>query len=45
MEAKLFTETEIPWDDIAFRTVKETLTRYFADRRQGQFGTHVVDIT
>jgi hypothetical protein len=45
MEAKLFTETEIPWDDIAFRTVKETLTRYFADRRHGQFGTHVVDIT
>jgi len=45
MEARLFTETEIPWDDIAFRTVKETLTRYFADRRQGQFGTHVVDIT
>jgi ADP-ribose pyrophosphatase YjhB (NUDIX family) len=45
MEAKLFTEAEIPWDDIAFRTVKETLTRYFADRRQGQFGTHVVDIT
>ena len=45
MEARLFTEAEIPWDDIAFRTVKETLTRYFADRRQGQFGTHVVDIT
>jgi ADP-ribose pyrophosphatase YjhB (NUDIX family) len=45
MEARLFTEAEIPWDDIAFRTVTETLTRYFADRQQGQFGTHVVDIT
>jgi len=45
MEARLFTEAEIPWDDIAFRTVKETLTRYFADRRQGFFSTHVVDIT
>jgi ADP-ribose pyrophosphatase YjhB (NUDIX family) len=45
MEARLFAEAEIPWDDIAFRTVKETLTRYFADRRLGQFGTHVVDIT
>jgi hypothetical protein len=44
MEARLFTEAEIPWDDIAFRTVKETLTRYFADHRQGQFCTHVVDI-
>ena len=45
MEARLFEEHEIPWDDLAFRTVKETLTRYFADRRLGQFGTHVVDIT
>ena len=45
MEARLFTEAEIPWDDIAFRTVKETLARYFADRRLGQFDTHVVDIT
>ena len=44
MEARLFSEAESPWDDIAFRTVKETLTRYFADRRQGLFGTHVVDI-
>jgi ADP-ribose pyrophosphatase YjhB (NUDIX family) len=44
MEARLFTEAEIPWDDIAFRTVKETLTRYFADRRLGLYGTHVVDI-
>ena len=44
LEAKLFTESEIPWDEIAFRTVKETLERYFDDRRQGRFGTHVIDI-
>ncbi len=44
MEAKLFTEAEIPWDDIAFRTVRVTLERYFADRRQGIFGVHTVDI-
>ena len=25
IEARLFAEDEIPWDDIAFRTVKETL--------------------
>ncbi|HQY77101.1 MAG TPA: NUDIX hydrolase, partial [Rhodoferax sp.] len=35
---------EIPWDEIAFRTVKETLERYFADRRTGDFGVHTVDI-
>lgn len=44
LEARLFTESEIPWDEIAFRTVKETLERYFDDRRQGRFGTHVIDI-
>lgn len=44
MEARLFTEAEIPWDDIAFRTVQETLKRYFEDRRKGQFGVHVMDI-
>lgn len=44
IEARLFSEHEIPWDEIAFRTVKETLERYFADRRTGTFGIHMVDI-
>ena len=44
MEAQLFTEADIPWDDIAFRTVRVTLERYFEDRRQGVFGVHTVDI-
>lgn len=44
-EARLFREEDIPWDEIAFRTVKETLERYFDDRRQGNgFGTHTGDI-
>ncbi len=45
IEARLFTEAEIPWDEIAFRTVKETLERYFADRRAGHYGFHTVDVT
>jgi ADP-ribose pyrophosphatase YjhB (NUDIX family) len=45
MEAKLFAEADIPWDEIAFRTVKVTLERFFADRTQGVFGVHQVDIT
>ncbi len=44
IEARLFTEDTIPWDEIAFRTVKETLERYFDDRRKGHFRTHVIDI-
>ncbi|MDI3381010.1 NUDIX hydrolase [Xenophilus aerolatus] len=44
IEAKLFTEEEIPWDEIAFRTVRETLERFFEDRRQGEYRIHTVDI-
>jgi hypothetical protein len=44
IEARLFTESEIPWDALAFRTVRETLVRYFDDRRRGQFGVHCADI-
>jgi len=44
IEARLFSEEEIPWDEIAFRTVKETLEHYFADRRSGHYGIHTIDI-
>lgn len=44
IEARLFTEDEIPWEEIAFRTVRTTLERYFSDRRAGRFGLHCVDI-
>ena len=44
IEARLFREDEIPWDEIAFRTVRETLQHYFADRRKGRFGFHTIDI-
>ena len=45
IEARLFTEAEIPWDEIAFKTVRETLERYFDDRRKGHYAVHQVDIT
>jgi ADP-ribose pyrophosphatase YjhB (NUDIX family) len=44
LEVKLFSEEEIPWDDLAFATIRETLTRYFADRKQGNFGFHLTEI-
>lgn len=44
LEARLYAEDEIPWDEIAFRTVKETLELFFADRRSGTFKMHDVDI-
>jgi ADP-ribose pyrophosphatase YjhB (NUDIX family) len=44
LEARLFTEEDIPWDEIAFTTVRETLRRYFADRRLGRYLLHDIDI-
>jgi len=44
IEAKLFGEADIPWDEIAFKTVKETLKLYFENRRTANFGFHVMDI-
>ncbi len=44
MEARLFAEEDIPWDEIAFRTVKETLQHYFADAKAQQFKLHQIDI-
>ncbi|MDD2808169.1 NUDIX hydrolase [Rhodoferax sp.] len=44
IEARLFDEQDIPWDEIAFKTVAETLKHFFADRRAGHYRTHVLDI-
>lgn len=44
LEARLFREDEVPWDQIAFRTVRETLQHFFEDRRRGDYGVHVGDI-
>ncbi len=43
-EARLFSEADIPWDDLAFRTVKETLRFFFADRDKGVFELHTLSI-
>lgn len=37
LEVSLFREAEIPWDEIAFRTVSTTLRHYLADRGSGNF--------
>ncbi|MDC8786741.1 NUDIX hydrolase [Roseateles koreensis] len=36
LEARLFHEHEVPWEELAFRTVRETLQRFFEDRRLGR---------
>jgi ADP-ribose pyrophosphatase YjhB (NUDIX family) len=45
LEARLFHEHEVPWDQIAFRTTRMTLEHFFEDRRAGRgFPVHTGDI-
>ena len=44
LEARLFREDEVPWDELAFRTVRQTLEWFFEDRRLGSFSVHTGDI-
>ncbi|ABX15363.1 NUDIX domain-containing protein [Burkholderia multivorans] len=44
LEVKLFDEADIPWDEIAFPTVSQTLRFFFADRATGDYGVHTGDI-
>lgn len=44
IEARLFREDEVPWDELAFRTVRDTLVRFFEDRRRGQWAVYSADI-
>jgi hypothetical protein len=38
---RLFDEDEVPWSEIAFRTITRTLRNFFLDRKLGAFPTHV----
>jgi len=44
LEVDLFQEQDIPWDQLAFPVIHETLQRYFKDRKQGQYRLHRADI-
>ena len=41
LEVRLFTEAEIPWDEIAFASIRNALTHYYDDRRQGEYKFHM----
>jgi ADP-ribose pyrophosphatase YjhB (NUDIX family) len=51
IEARLFREDEVPWDELAFRTVRQTLEHFFAERRRqhgdaaGAYRQHCGDIS
>lgn len=41
LEVRLFEESEVPWQEIAFATVRNTLNHYFSDRREGAWRFHM----
>ena len=44
LECRLFTEAEIPWDELAFPTIARTLRYYFEDRKTGHYPFRMRDI-
>ncbi len=44
LEAALFRPADIPWDEIAFASIRFALERYFADQREGVERIHFHDI-
>jgi len=41
LEVELFTESEIPWEEIAFTSSQFTLRRFFEDRKKGHHRVHL----
>jgi len=44
LEVALFDEAEIPWDEIAFRSISLTLHQFFEDRRNGKYIFRTYDL-
>jgi len=45
LEVCWFSEEDIPWNELAFRTVSLTLEHYLEDRRRGRYGFHSCELT
>ncbi|MDO5627329.1 MAG: NUDIX hydrolase [Mobilicoccus sp.] len=44
IENALFAPADIPWDELAFRTVRRTLELWVADRASGSYGMHAEQV-
>ena len=44
LDVGLFSEPEIPWESLAFTTIRQSLEFYFEDRKRGDFPIHTGDI-
>ncbi|MCE6855127.1 NUDIX hydrolase, partial [Acinetobacter baumannii] len=41
IESRLFSENEIPWSELAFSSISQTLKHYFHDRKKGALEFHL----
>jgi len=44
LEVELLTEAQVPWSEMAFPVITESLKLYFEDRRTGSFSIHSGDM-
>lgn len=44
LEVRLFSDQDLPWDEIAFASVRRTLQLYVTEKQSGAFGFHLGDI-
>ncbi|MBI3562776.1 MAG: NUDIX hydrolase [Gammaproteobacteria bacterium] len=42
LEVRMFREDEIPWQQLAFKTIAYTLDFFFKDRHNGHYGLHTL---
>ena len=45
LEVQLFSEADIPWKDLAFQTVSQTLKWFFEDRKNHTLSVHATALT
>lgn len=44
LDVALFAESDIPWDELAFPVITQTLEHFFADRKLGEFPVRSAEI-
>jgi hypothetical protein len=44
LEVMLAAEEDVPWDNLAFPVIIETLKLYYQDRKSGSYSTHYGEI-
>lgn len=44
LETRLFDEHEIPWDELAFPVITQTLEHYYVDRKSNTFPIRSLEI-